>query len=133
MKGARGGVSIWASGQSGLERVHQVGLFPGEIVAFGRAAEMAVGGGFLIDGLVEAEMGADALGRQPDELRNRGFDAAFLDRADAAENFDKLKDGSINVKGGWRLYSSGPGLYFGLVIRHFFGLRETRDSWIFDP
>ncbi len=60
-------------------------------------------------------------------------DAAFLDRADAAENFDKLKDGSINVKGGWRLYSSGPGLYFGLVIRHFFGLRETRDSWIFDP
>ena len=60
-------------------------------------------------------------------------DAAFLDRADAAENFDKLKNGSINVKGGWRLYSSGPGLYFALVIRHFYGLRETSDSWIFDP
>ena len=60
-------------------------------------------------------------------------DAAFLSRADAAENFHKLKDGSINVKGGWRLYSSGPGLYFGLVIRQFFGLRETKDAWIFDP
>jgi cellobiose phosphorylase len=60
-------------------------------------------------------------------------DAAFLDRADAAENFDKLKDGSISVKGGWRLYSSGPGLYSGLVIRQLFGLRETKDAWIFDP
>lgn len=60
-------------------------------------------------------------------------DAAFFDRADAAENFDKLKDGSISVKGGWRLYSSGPGLYSGLVIRQLFGLRETQDAWIFDP
>ena len=60
-------------------------------------------------------------------------DAAFLDRADAAKNFAKLKDGSITVKGGWRLYSSGPGLYSGLVIRQLFGLRETKDAWIFDP
>jgi cellobiose phosphorylase len=60
-------------------------------------------------------------------------DAAFLDRADAAENFTKLKDGSITVKGGWRLYSSGPGLYSGLVIRQLFGLRESKDSWTFDP
>jgi cellobiose phosphorylase len=60
-------------------------------------------------------------------------DAAFLNRADAAENFDKLRDGSISVKGGWRLYSSGPGLYSGLVIRQLFGLRETADAWVFDP
>jgi cellobiose phosphorylase len=60
-------------------------------------------------------------------------DAAFLNRADAAENFDKLRDGSIAVKGGWRLYSSGPGLYTGLVIRQFFGLRELADAWVFDP
>lgn len=60
-------------------------------------------------------------------------DAAFLNREDAAENFDKLRDGSISVKGGWRLYSSGPGLYSGLVIRQLFGLRETADAWIFDP
>jgi cellobiose phosphorylase len=60
-------------------------------------------------------------------------DAAFLNRADAAENFDKLRDGSIAVKGGWRLYSSGPGLYTGLVIRQFFGLREMADAWVFDP
>ena len=60
-------------------------------------------------------------------------DAAFLNRADAAENFDKLRDGSISVKGGWRLYSSGPGLYSGLVIRQLFGLRESADAWVFDP
>ncbi len=60
-------------------------------------------------------------------------DAAFLNRADAAANFDKLRDGSISVKGGWRLYSSGPGLYSGLVIRQLFGLRECADAWVFDP
>ena len=60
-------------------------------------------------------------------------DAAFLDRVDAAENFDKLRDGSVSVKGGWRLYSSGPGLYTGLVLRQLFGLRERPDAWVFDP
>ena len=60
-------------------------------------------------------------------------DAAFLNRADAAANFDKLRDGSVSVKGGWRLYSSGPGLYSGLVIRQLFGMRESADAWVFDP
>jgi cellobiose phosphorylase len=60
-------------------------------------------------------------------------DGAFLNRADAAENYEKLRDGSIPVKGGWRLYSSGPGLYIGLVIRQLFGLRELADAWVFDP
>lgn len=60
-------------------------------------------------------------------------DAAFLNRADAADNFDALRDGTVAVKGGWRLYSSGPGLYFGLVIRQLFGLRELANAWIFDP
>jgi len=31
------------------------------------------------------------------------------------------------------LYSSGPGLYFGLVLRQLFGLRELANAWIFDP
>jgi cellobiose phosphorylase len=60
-------------------------------------------------------------------------DGAFLNRADAAENYEKLRDGSIPVKGGWRLYSSGPGLYIGVVIRQLFGLRELADAWVFDP
>jgi len=60
-------------------------------------------------------------------------DGDFCDRYDAAENFEKLRDGSIRAKGGWRLYSSGPGLYSGLVIRQLFGLRETKEAWIFDP
>lgn len=60
-------------------------------------------------------------------------DAAFLNRADAAANFDQLRDANVPVKGGWRLYSSGPGLYFGLVLRQLFGLRELANAWIFDP
>ena len=60
-------------------------------------------------------------------------DGAFINRADAAENFEKLRNGSIEVKGGWRLYSSGPGLYTGIVLRQFLGLRELADAWVFDP
>lgn len=60
-------------------------------------------------------------------------DGDFCDRYDAAVNFEKLRDGSISAKGGWRLYSSGPGLYSALVIRQLFGLRETKQAWVFDP
>ena len=38
-------------------------------------------------------------------------DAAFNDRYQAQQNFAELKKGEIPVKGGWRLYSSGPGIY----------------------
>lgn len=47
----------------------------------------------------------------------------FTSRADFAENFDKLRDGSIPVKGGWRLYSSGPGIYLHQVITNILGIQ----------
>src|SRR4051812_5627746 len=52
-----------------LQPVDQVGLLPAEQIALGLAAEMAVGGGRDVDRPVEAEMGADALRGQPDQLR----------------------------------------------------------------
>lgn len=60
-------------------------------------------------------------------------DGDFLDRYEAEKNFEKLRRGEITVKGGWRLYSSGPGLFLGLVLRCLFGLRESADAWTFDP
>src|SRR5690242_1653129 len=61
-----------------LQRVDQIGPLPAEEVAFGLAAEMAVARGLLIDRLVEAEMGADALGGEADELGKNGFDPRFV-------------------------------------------------------
>ncbi|KRL96993.1 hypothetical protein [Liquorilactobacillus satsumensis] len=42
-------------------------------------------------------------------------DAAFSDRYQAQQEFSELKHGTIPVKGGWRLYSSGPGIYVAAV------------------
>ncbi|WP_310601914.1 GH36-type glycosyl hydrolase domain-containing protein [Anaerosporobacter sp.] len=60
-------------------------------------------------------------------------EGCYNDRYEYAANFDKLKDGSIPVKGGWRLYSSGPGIYIRRVIADLLGIRFTKDSLIIDP
>ena len=60
-------------------------------------------------------------------------DCDFLNRYDANANFDKLKDGSVGVKGGWRVYSSGPGIYLNQIISHFLGIRVSGDKLIIDP
>jgi cellobiose phosphorylase len=63
---------------------------------------------------------ANAAGRQ----RNAYFsssDAAFPDRYDASLSWSRVKEATIAVEGGWRIYSSGPGLYVSLLIRHALG------------
>src|SRR6185369_3507883 len=54
----------------GLQILDQVQPLPREEVAFRLAAEMAVGGGRPVDGLVEAEIGADSARRQAAKLRD---------------------------------------------------------------
>ncbi len=63
------------------------------------------------------------------ELRQRNAyfsssDAAFRDRFQASLEWGRVRDQTIAVEGGWRIYSSGPGLYTNLVIRHAFGMRR---------
>ena len=60
-------------------------------------------------------------------------DAAFLDRYEAKENFNLVKSGQVEVKAGWRLYSSGPGIYIHQMISHVFGIRYTHNRLILDP
>jgi cellobiose phosphorylase len=60
-------------------------------------------------------------------------DAAFRDRYEASRDYKKLRNGKIPVDGGWRIYSSGPGIYTNLVIRHLLGLRKYFDCLDFDP
>jgi cellobiose phosphorylase len=51
-------------------------------------------------------------------------DATFHDRYEASAEWARVKAGTIPVDGGWRIYSSGPGLYASLVICHAFGIRR---------
>ena len=60
-------------------------------------------------------------------------EGCYNDRYEYAANFDKLRDGSIAVKGGWRLYSSGPGIYIRRVVSDLLGIRFTKNTLIIDP
>lgn len=59
-------------------------------------------------------------------------EGAYNDRYDYAENFGLLRTGSIEVKGGWRLYSSGPGIYLRQLIANVLGIRFDKDGLIID-
>jgi len=48
-------------------------------------------------------------------------DAAFADRYEASAGWSRVKEGTIAAEGGWRVYSSGPGLYVSLLLRHALG------------
>jgi cellobiose phosphorylase len=60
-------------------------------------------------------------------------DAAFLDRYQASAEWARVGADSIAVDGGWRIYSSGPGLYANMLIRHAFGLRRQFGKRIVTP
>jgi cellobiose phosphorylase len=43
-------------------------------------------------------------------------DAAFRDRAEASSQWSRVRDGTVPVDGGWRVYSSGAGIYTRLAL-----------------
>jgi 1,2-beta-oligoglucan phosphorylase len=72
------------------------------------------------------------------ELRQRNVyfsssDAAFLDRYQAKKDFENVREGKIQVKAGWRLYSSGPGIYLQTFIQQFLGIRVRQNQLMIDP
>jgi 1,2-beta-oligoglucan phosphorylase len=60
-------------------------------------------------------------------------DAAFADRYQASVEWRRVRQNTIAVDGGWRVYSSGPGLYANMLIRHAFGLRRRFRKRIVTP
>ncbi|WP_404455437.1 GH36-type glycosyl hydrolase domain-containing protein [Oceanobacillus kapialis] len=60
-------------------------------------------------------------------------DGDFKTRYEAQEHFNKLRDGSVKVKGGWRIYSSGPGIYMNQLIANTLGVRQFAGDLILDP
>ena len=49
---------------------------------------------------------------------------AFPTAMQASAEWERVKTGEIAVDGGWRIYSSGPGLYANMLIRHALGRRR---------
>ena len=60
-------------------------------------------------------------------------DAAFFDRYEASDEWSRVKAGTVAVEGGWRIYSSGPGLYINMLIRHALGVRRVFGERIEKP
>lgn len=60
-------------------------------------------------------------------------DGNFKNRAEAARDYSKLMKGEIQVDGGWRIYSSGPGIFMGVLKSKFLGLDLCYDQWVIDP
>jgi cellobiose phosphorylase len=60
-------------------------------------------------------------------------DAAFADRYDAGERYDAVRSGAVAVEGGWRVYSSGAGIFVRLVRERLLGLRLQHEALAIDP
>lgn len=60
-------------------------------------------------------------------------DAIFNSRYDADNRYNDLTNGKISLKGGWRIYSSGPGIFIGIIISRFLGIRTEFENTIIDP
>jgi 1,2-beta-oligoglucan phosphorylase len=60
-------------------------------------------------------------------------DAAFPDRYEASERYDDIAHGHVALDGGWRIYSSGPGIALALVVEHWLGIRQEKSTLVVDP
>jgi cellobiose phosphorylase len=60
-------------------------------------------------------------------------DVTFKTRYEADEKYCDVISGKMRVDGGWRVYSSGPGIYVSLVIKKLIGFRAFNDYVIIDP
>ena len=127
----RGETSTFFGREIGIMYVHAHIRYAEAMARLGRAEE-------LLDALMAVipididQTVPNAVSRQ----RNAYFsssDAAFTDRHQADREYDRVKAGTIPVKGGWRIYSSGPGLWVSLLIRHLLGLRRQHNTYVFDP
>jgi cellobiose phosphorylase len=70
---------------------------------------------------------------RPSNCYYSSSDAQFVDRYQASAEYDRVRAGTIALDGGWRVYSSGAGILYALVVRHLFGLRLEADALLIDP
>ena len=60
-------------------------------------------------------------------------DVIFKNRYEADERYDEIRTGKSTLRGGWRVYSSGPGIYISLIVSQLLGWRLEPRKIIIDP
>lgn len=60
-------------------------------------------------------------------------DAAFRDRYQACAEYGRVASGEVALDGGWRVYSSGPGIGLSLIVRSLLGIRCEKSILVIDP
>lgn len=60
-------------------------------------------------------------------------DVNFRSRYEADARYDDVVAGKTRLQGGWRVYSSGPGIYVALVVSRLLGIRIELGNIIIDP
>ena len=60
-------------------------------------------------------------------------DAAFPDRYKASAEWQRVRDGTVAADGGWRIYSSGPGLYTNVLLSYALGIRRRFGERVVEP
>ena len=87
---------------------------------------------FQINPILIQEAVPNALPRQSN-LYFSSSEGAFYDRYEYDRDFSRLREGTIPVKGGWRLYSSGPGIYLRQLVSGILGIRFQANALEIDP
>jgi CRISPR-associated protein Csx3 len=60
-------------------------------------------------------------------------DAAFRDRYEAQQRYAQVAAGTVALDGGWRIYSSGPGIALSLIVTSLLGVRREGGVLVIDP
>lgn len=60
-------------------------------------------------------------------------DVIFRSRYEADRLYSVIMTGAVILRGGWRVYSSGPGIYIGIIVTRLLGLRIEWGNVIIDP
>jgi CRISPR-associated protein Csx3 len=115
----------------GLQYVHANIRYGEALAKVGRADEL-LDLVLRISPVAIADVVPNAQPRQAN-LYFSSSDAQVYDRYEAAASMEKLREGKIGALAGWRLYSSGPGIYIALVINHLFGIRRSFGEVVLDP
>ena len=100
-------------------------------------ARVGDGAGLLTALAKVSPVGLDALVPQARPRQTTCYysssDGAFTDRYDAQERYTALMAGDVPLEGGWRVYSSGPGLALRLVTEVLLGVRQRGADVEIDP
>lgn len=60
-------------------------------------------------------------------------DAAFTTRYEVNKHYQEIFRGTVNFNSGWRIYSSGPGIFVKLILSSLFGIRRRFGQMLIDP